>query len=57
MSTNRFSIHLSFGEGGGNRIRIPCSETPVNIDDSEIPVEALIEILTEISRTDREMQT
>ena len=35
----------------------PCAETPVSMKDSEIPVEALIEILTEISRTDREMQT
>jgi len=35
----------------------PCAETSVNIKDSEFPIEALIEILTEISGTDRQMLT
>ena len=35
----------------------PCTETLVKIEDSEFPVEALIEILTEISGTDRQMLT
>jgi len=35
----------------------PCAETSVNIKDSDFPVEALIEILTEISGTDRQMLT
>ena len=35
----------------------PCAETSVNMQDSEFPVEALTEILTEISGTDRQMLT
>ena len=35
----------------------PCTETPVTMQDSEFPVEALTEILTEISGTDRQMLT
>ena len=35
----------------------PCAETSVNIKYSEFPIEALIEILTEISGTDRQMLT
>jgi len=35
----------------------PCAETSVNIKDSDFPVEALIEILTEISGADRQMLT
>ena len=35
----------------------PCAETPVNIEDSDFPVEALIKILTEISGADRQMMT
>ena len=33
----------------------PCAETLVNMQDSEFSVEALTEILTEISGTDRQM--
>ena len=33
----------------------PCAETPVTMQDSEFSVEALTEILTEISGTDRQM--
>lgn len=33
----------------------PCAETSVAIKDSDLPVEALIEILTEISGTDRQI--
>jgi hypothetical protein len=32
-----------------------CAETPVTMQDSDFSVEALSEILTEISRTDRQM--
>ena len=35
----------------------PCTETLVNIKDSEFPVEALTEILTEIAGTDCQMLT
>ena len=35
----------------------PCTETLVNIKDSEFPVEALIKILTKISGTDRQILT
>jgi len=35
----------------------PCAETSVSIKYSEFPIEALIEILTEISGTDRQMLT
>ena len=33
----------------------PCAETSVSIKDSDFSVEALTEILTEISGTDRQM--
>ena len=35
----------------------PCTETSVNIKDSDFSVEALIKILTNISGTDRQMLT
>ena len=35
----------------------PCPKTPVTMQDSEFSVEALTEILTEISGTDRQMLT
>ena len=35
----------------------PCAETPVTMQDSEFSVEALTEMLTEISGTDRQMLT
>ncbi|MDA8774215.1 hypothetical protein N9N13_00685 [Opitutales bacterium] len=35
----------------------PCAESPVAIKDSVFSVEALTEILTEISRADRQMLT
>ena len=35
----------------------PCAETPVSIKDSEFTIEALIEILTNISGTDRQILT
>ena len=35
----------------------PCAETLVTMQDSEFSVEALTEILTEISGTDRQMLT
>ena len=35
----------------------PCAETSVSIKGSEFPIEALTEILTEISGTDRQMLT
>ena len=33
----------------------PCPKTPVTMQDSDLSVEALTEILTEISGTDRQM--
>ncbi|MDC3335786.1 hypothetical protein OAV71_04690 [Opitutales bacterium] len=33
----------------------PCAKNPVSMQDSEFSVEALTEILTEISGTDRQM--
>tara|TARA_A100001015_G_scaffold295135_1_gene373784 strand:+ start:316 stop:522 length:207 start_codon:yes stop_codon:yes gene_type:complete len=44
-------------EGAGIKPETPCAETPVNINDSEFSVEALTEILTEISGTDRQQLT
>ena len=35
----------------------PCPQNPVTIQDSDLSVEALTEILTEISGTDRQMLT
>jgi hypothetical protein len=35
----------------------PCAESLVSIKDSEFTIEALIEILTNISGTDRQMLT
>ena len=35
----------------------PCAETSVTMKDSDFPVEALIEILTETSGADRQMLT
>jgi hypothetical protein len=42
-------------EVAGIEPEAPCTETPVSIKDSEFSVEALTEILTEISGTDRQM--
>ena len=44
-------------EVAGIEPEAPCAETPVNINDSGLSVEALTEILTEISGTDRQMLT
>jgi hypothetical protein len=44
-------------EVAGIEPETPCTETPVTMQDSEFPVEALTEILTEISGTDRQMLT
>ena len=44
-------------EMAGIEPETPCSEPPLNIKDSEFSVEALTEILTEISGTDRPMLT
>ena len=44
-------------EMAGIESETPCSEPPLNIKDSEFSVEALTEILTEISGTDRQMLT
>jgi len=35
----------------------PCAKNPVSMQDSEFSVEALTEILTEVSGTDRQMLT
>ena len=35
----------------------PCAKNPVSMQDSDFSVEALTEILTEISGTDRQMLT
>ena len=35
----------------------PCPKTPVTMQDSDLSVEALTEILTEISGTDRQILT
>ena len=42
-------------EVAGIEPETPCPEPPLNIKDSEFSVEALTEILTEISGTDRHM--
>ena len=42
-------------EVAGIEPETPCAETPVTMQDSEFTVEALTEILTEISGTDRQM--
>ena len=44
-------------EVAGIEPEAPCAETAVSIKDSEFSVEALIEILTEISGTDRQILT
>ena len=44
-------------EVAGIETETPCAKNPVTMKDSEFPLEALIKILTEISGTDREMQT
>ncbi|MAL86797.1 MAG: hypothetical protein CMI23_10650 [Opitutae bacterium] len=41
-------------EVAGIEPETPCSKTPVTMQDSEFSVEALTEILTEISGTDRQ---
>ena len=41
-------------EVAGIEPETPCAETLVNINDSDFSVEALTEILTEISGTDRQ---
>ena len=42
-------------EVAGIEPETPCAETPVTMQDSEFSVEALTEILTEISGADRQM--
>ena len=44
-------------EVAGIEPEAPCTESPVSIKDSEFSVEALTEILTVISGTDRQMLT
>ena len=44
-------------EVAGIEPETPCAKNPVTIKDSEFSVEALTEILTEISRADRQMLT
>ena len=44
-------------EVAGIEPETPCTETPVTMQDSDFSVEALTEILTEISGTDRQMLT
>ena len=44
-------------EVAGIEPETPCAENPVTKEDSEFSVEALTEILTEISGTDRQMLT
>lgn len=44
-------------EVAGIEPEAPCTETLVNIKDSEFSAEVLTEILTEISETDRQMLT
>jgi hypothetical protein len=41
-------------EVAGIEPEAPCAESPVSIKDSEFSIEALTEILTEISGTDRQ---
>ena len=42
-------------EVAGIEPETPCPQNPVNMQDSDFSVEALTEILTEISGTDRQM--
>jgi hypothetical protein len=42
-------------EVAGIEPETPCTESPVNIEDSDFPVGALIKILTNISGTDRQI--
>ena len=44
-------------EVAGIEPETPCPKTPVTMLDSEFSIEALTEILTEISGTDRQMLT
>ena len=44
-------------EVAGIEPETPCPQNPVNMQDSDFSVEALTEILTEISGTDRQMLT
>ena len=44
-------------EVAGIESETPCPQNPVTMQDSELSVEALTEILTEISGTDRQMLT
>ena len=44
-------------EVAGVEPETPCPKTPVCMQDSDFSVEALTEILTEISRADRQMLT
>ena len=44
-------------EMAGIEPETPCAKNPVTMQDSEFSVEALTEILTEISGTDRQMLT
>jgi len=58
----RLSISLSndsetLVEVAGVEPETPCAETSVNVKDSEFSIEALTEILTEISGEDRQMLT
>ena len=47
--------YKSLVEVAGIEPDTPCAETPVTMQDSEFSVEALTEILTEISGADRQM--
>ena len=42
-------------EVAGIEPEAPCAESPVSIKDSDFPTEALTEILTEISGTERQI--
>ena len=44
-------------EVAGIEPEAPCAESPVSIKDSEFSIEALTEILTNISGTDRQILT
>ena len=47
--------YRSLVEVAGIEPETPCTETPVTMQDSDFSPEALTEILTEISGTDRQM--
>ena len=49
--------YRSLVEVAGIEPETPCAKTPVTMQDSDFSVEALTEILTEISGTDRQMLT